>query len=116
MKYEDLVNRPEEILRDVTEFLGLPFAAEMLSYHEGKVRYRSGLSAKRAWLPPTPGLRDWRTQMKEHEVELFEAIAGDLLSTVGYERAFSTISPEVAKVAEQCRNWWETEMAVRAGY
>jgi hypothetical protein len=116
VRYENLVSRPEETLRDITEFLELPFAPEMLAYHEGKVRYNTGLSTKKAWLPPLPGLRDWRTQMSERDVELFEEIAGDLLSTLGYERAFKTISPEIAKVGEQYRNWWETEMAVGAGF
>ena len=116
VKYEDLVSRPEKTLRDVTEFLDIPFATEMLSYNEGKVRNGAGLSAKKAWLPPTPGLRDWRTEMAERDLELFEAMAGDLLAKLGYERVFKTISPEIAKAAEQYRNWWETEMAVRAKY
>ena len=33
-------------------FLELPFAPEMLTYHEGKTRHEPGLSAKKAWLPP----------------------------------------------------------------
>jgi hypothetical protein len=115
-RYEDLINDPERTLRDITHFLALPFAPEMLTYYQGKVRFDPGLSAKKAWLSPTPGLRDWRTQMSEWDVELFEAIAGELLSTLGYERAFKAISPEVARVAEQYRNLWETEMAVRAGF
>ncbi len=114
VKYEELVRRPEETLRLVTGFLSLPFAAEMLSYHQGRARTQTGLSSKRAWLPPTSGLRDWRTQMKEQDVELFEALAGDLLSALGYERVFKAVSPEITKVAKQCRNWWETEMAARA--
>jgi hypothetical protein len=116
VRYENLVNQPEATLRDITEFLKLPFAPEMLAYHEAKVRYDTGLSTKKAWLPPMPGLRDWRTQMSERDVELFEEIAGDLLSILGYERAFKTISSEIAKVGEQCRNWWETEMAVGSGF
>jgi sulfotransferase family protein len=116
VKYEDVVEAPEETLRKITEFLKLAYAPEMLTYYEGKVRYGTHLSAKSAWLPPTPGLRNWRTEMDQKDVELFEAIAGDLLSAVGYERAFKTISPQVARSAEQCRNRWETEMAVCAGF
>jgi hypothetical protein len=113
VKYEDLVVRPDEILRCITTFLELPFAMEMLAFHVGKTRDEPGLSAKDAWLPPTPGLRDWRTQMAERDVELFEAIAGDLISLLGYERGFSTISPRVAEVAERCQMWWDSEMARR---
>ena len=113
VSYEELVAHPEETLRDLAAFLELPFAPEMLAYHEGKTRYKLGLSAKKAWLPPTPGLRNWRTQMAERDVELFEAIAGDLLSALGYERAFNTVSPKIATVAERCEKWWESKMARR---
>jgi len=111
IKYEDLISRPDEILREITAFLELQFCLEMLDFHVGKTRYEPGLSPKKAWLPPTPGLRDWRTQMAERDVELFEAISGDLLSALGYERGVSTISPEVTAVAERCQRWWESEMA-----
>src|SRR5262249_58551434 len=35
--------------------------------------------------PPTPGLRDWRTQLSPDDVAGFEQIAGDLLRRLGYE-------------------------------
>ncbi len=111
VRYEHLVARPEETLRGLTAFLNLPFAHEMLTYHEGRTRHEPGLSAKKAWLPPTSGLRDWRTQMTERDVELFEALAGDLLSALGYERSMGATSPGIAKVAEQCRRGWESERA-----
>jgi sulfotransferase family protein len=116
MKYEFLVGDPEQTLRAATDFLELPFAPEMLAYHKGKVRYSAGLSAKKAWLPPTQGLRDWRSQMSARNLQLFEALAGDLLSTLGYERAFNTISPEITKVAAQCRSSWQAEKGARAGF
>ena len=103
VRYEDLVTRPEETLRGIADFSELPFAPEMLTYHVGKARYEPGLSAKKTRLPPTPGLRDWRTQMGKRDLELFEAIAGDLLSALGYERGVATISPEIASVAGRCR-------------
>lgn len=112
-RYEDLVSSPGETLRDITKFLELPFAPDMLAYHEGKARSDSRLSAKQAWLAPTSGLRDWRKQMSVRDVELFEAIAGDLLSTLGYERAFKAVSPEIAKVADQCRDWWKSRITRR---
>jgi hypothetical protein len=111
--YEDLVARPEEALRRIADFLELANAPEMLAYHAGKRRHRPGLSAKKAWLPPTPGLRDWCSAMAERDLELFEALAGDLLSELGYGRGAPTISPEIAVVAERCRTRWQGEMARR---
>lgn len=113
VRYEDLVAAPEEKLRELAAFLGLPFAPEMLDYHEGKTRTEPGLSAKTAWLPPTAGLRDWRVQMSPRDLQLFEALAGDTLSETGYERACDSISPDVAAIAEKCRVRWEEERVRR---
>ena len=35
--------------------------------------------------PPRAGVRNWRTEMSEHDREAFEAIAGALLGELGYE-------------------------------
>jgi hypothetical protein len=107
VRYEALVDDPEAALRSVAGFLGLPFSDRMLSFNDGKVRHEDGLSAKKAWLPPTPGLRDWRTQMEPNDVELFEALAGDLLSELDYPRAFETASSRTGELAQRCRTWWE---------
>lgn len=113
VRYEDLLASPEERLRELAAFLELPFAPEMLSYHEGRTRTEPGLSAKTAWLPPTAGLRNWHAEMPPRELQLFEALAGDLLSEMGYERAFDPIPSGVAAVAERCRVWWDKERARR---
>lgn len=112
--YETLVARPEKTLRGMARYLNLPFAPEMVTYYEGKVRPDPGLSAKSAWLPPTPGLRNWRTEMPRRDVEMFEAIAGNLLTSLGYERASDEIGDEISATAERCRRWWRSEMIRRA--
>ena len=111
--YEDLVARPEPVLRDLSEFLSLPFAPEMVSFHAGKTKSDPTLSAKSAWLPTTSGLRDWRTQMKPEDALLFEAISGDLLSSLGYPLTGEPIPLETSETARRCRAWWEAELAAR---
>jgi Sulfotransferase family len=113
VRYEALVSRPEETLREVVDFLELPFDAGMLAYHVGRTRAKPGLGTNKAWLPPTQGVRDWRTQMSAHDVELVEALAGDLLSELGYERAFPKISPPVRAEAKQHRKRWARKVARR---
>jgi hypothetical protein len=46
-------------------------------------------------------------------VELFEALAGDLLSQLGYEREFEDVSPPVQAVAAGYRAAWESELHER---
>jgi hypothetical protein len=111
--YEDLVARTEETLRGLTDFLDLPYAPEMVSYHVGKVRHEPGLSAKESWMPPTAGLRDWRADLADRDTELFEALTGDLLSELGYERATQSTSPEIVKIADRCQESWAAEMKSR---
>ncbi len=113
VRYEDLVARPRETVESICHFLQLPFAPEMLAYHVGRQRVQPGLSAKKAWLPPTPGLRDWRSQMSERDAEVFEALAGDLLSSLGYERTTGVPSPVVAALAQRYQSWWEAELERR---
>ncbi len=113
VRYEDLVARPPEMVESLCLFLRLPFAPETLAYHLGMQRQQPGLSAKRAWLPPTPGLRDWRTQMSERDAEVFEALAGDLLSSLGYERATGAPRLAVTELAQRYQSWWEAELERR---
>ena len=86
LRYEDLVSDPEDGLRATCPILELEFDPAMLEYHEapdaGTLRDHPKLAE-----PPTPGLRSWRDQMAPRQAELFEAIAGDLLTDLGYDRA-----------------------------
>ena len=115
MRYENLVAQTEETIRAITDFLELDFDPLVMRFNEGKVREDSRRSAKSAWLPPTKGLRDWRNDMSARDIELFEALAGNLLDELGYERAVSTISPGIAKIAEHCREQWLTERSKSLG-
>lgn len=112
VRYEHLVQQPTVVLREIAEFVQLPFAPEMAAFSAGKEQHAPELSAKKAWRPATPGLRSWRDQMDGRSQELFEALAGDLLAELGYERGFQSISPPIAAVAEKCRQWW-TELRSR---
>lgn len=113
VRYEDLTSRPRETIGRVAGFLQLPWAEEMLEFHVGRTRIHPGRSAKKAWLPPIAGLRDWSMQMEPRDVELFESLVGELLAELGYVRAFPVISDEAESRAERCRAEWGTR--ARAG-
>jgi hypothetical protein len=99
LRYETLVADPPTELDRVCRFLEIPFDDAMLRFHEGRQRSEPGLSAKEAWLPPTPGLRDWRTEMAPEDVERFEAAAGDLLDELGYQRTAGPSDEALRRVA-----------------
>jgi hypothetical protein len=76
----------------------------MLRFHEGRTCLEGGRDAKAAWLPVTPGLRNWRVQMAAADVEHFEAVAGDLLEELGCPRVTPQSRPEVAVYASGIRD------------
>jgi hypothetical protein len=111
VRYEDLVTAPELVMREITSFIDLPFDSATVNYHDGRTREEAGLTSKQRWLPPTAGLRDWRATLCERDLQLFEALAGDLLDALGYPRATGPgIAPAVNTVADRCRVWWEQEL------
>jgi hypothetical protein len=102
--YEDLIDDPEATVRSICEFLGLEFYPEMLDYQATAERFLSEAKNpgdhQHLTLAPTKGLIDWRNGMSAEDVATFEAIAGDTLESVGYERASEK------KVARPVV-WWE---------
>jgi hypothetical protein len=105
-RYEDLVRDPETTLRRICTFIDLPWDGSMLTYHEraaerlaemaGELRAEGGQATQAAGYridnhapttkPPDPSKLDkWRTQMRPEDLAAYDAVAGDLLSELGYE-------------------------------
>lgn len=88
VRYEDLVSDPEAEMRRLSAFSGLDFDASMLRYFENAEGLGVDTSNHRNLSrPPTAGLRDWRRQMTSRQLAIFESLAGDTLSDLGYELA-----------------------------
>ncbi len=88
VRYEALVSEPERVVREICEFAEIPFEAAMLDY-AGSVDVSAKPHQQRLLRPPTTGVRSWREDMPAADVAAFEAVAGDLLEGLGYERASS---------------------------
>ena len=101
VRYEALVADPEVETQQLCAFLQIPYDDATLRFHEGKTKSDPRLSAKRAWLPISRGLRDWRTQMARNSVEAVEAAVGDALDELGFARAFP--APGLAARARAAR-------------
>ncbi len=105
VRFEDLVGDTEGVLRRVCDFIELDFDPVMLDYHEraegrlaekardlprknrpdqpAETRLESHRLAKE---PPRSDRIDmWRERMSPEEVAEYEAVAGDMLVTLGYE-------------------------------
>lgn len=85
LRYEDLVADAERHLRRIASFLGLEYDPVMLD-HTRAVTAGTRDDHQLLAAPPTPNVRDWRSQMTARQVARVEAICGDLLESAGYER------------------------------
>jgi hypothetical protein len=90
MVYEDLVEDPLGEVKTLCEFIDLEFEPGMLDYTENA---RSAMLPSAKVLNPhvsekPRAVRTWQTEMPNEHVEIFEAVAGDTLSELGYERRF----------------------------
>jgi hypothetical protein len=84
LRYEDLVAEPERELRRVCEHASLPWEPGMLD-HTGVSEVAQMPEHRNIAKPPTAGLRDWRNEMSCEDALAFEAVAGDVLQSAGYE-------------------------------
>lgn len=88
VRYEDLVDDPPSVLRPLCRFLALEWTPQMLRYFE-RADELAGADLfpqhhQRLALPPTKGLRDWRSRMTPDQLAKFHSVAGDLLQELDY--------------------------------
>lgn len=105
VRYEDLILKTPETLKQICTFIDLPYDEVVLSYYthtparlkEHKGRYRPDgtplltqdqrlRQQKRTMEPPDPAcVFAWKSAMSPEERERFQLVAGDLLGDLGYE-------------------------------
>jgi hypothetical protein len=105
IKYEELIARPDAVLRRICAFLQLPYVEAMLRYHERtpdrlrehQTRLRLDGSVvitteqrlrQQEWTMRPPDMRRilaWKSTMDPAERRRYEAVAGTLLAQLDYE-------------------------------
>jgi len=90
IKYEDLVLKTQETLKQICDFLEEPYADSLLEYH--KTAKSSVPSESLQWhrnsiKPPDPSkLYEWKNKLSLADRIIFEQVAGPTLELFGYER------------------------------
>jgi hypothetical protein len=117
VRYEALVADPADELERICSFAGLPFEPAMLDY-VGKTDVSAKPHQRSLERPPTPGLRDWRSEFGPEDVAAFETVAGDLLGELGYELSsdgHATLSARARRVSYRVRvaAWLTASAALR---
>jgi hypothetical protein len=118
LRYEALVEDPESALKQICWLASLDYTAAMLDYHRedpaASVPERNWGHHRNLARPPTSGLRDWRERMSAGDQQLFEAVAGEELSALGYERRFPEVPAGVRARAAAILAFDGVRHAVRA--
>ncbi|MEA2451759.1 MAG: hypothetical protein QOG04_469 [Actinomycetota bacterium] len=102
IRYEDLVEDAEGETKDICRFLELDFDPGMMDYTErarGSVLPRASMYNPHVTEKPQQNVRSWETSMPPQQIEIFEAVAGDVLSLLGYERRFPNPSTKARTIA-----------------
>lgn len=87
LRYEDLIDDPEKHLRHLCEFIGEPFAPEMLDFHRdgmGRVP-RQVIHTQIAKPVNKQSSGRWKKDLSPGQIRVFEAVAGKMLAECGYE-------------------------------
>jgi hypothetical protein len=100
VRYEDLITRPQEVLKDLCDFLEIPFEQSMLTFHvhgtEGRdLEETHMLKVKMPFDASHVAL--WKKEMTAEQVREFERIAGAELRHAGYEVAMLCSTQATAK-------------------
>lgn len=109
LRHADLVADPDGCMQRVCRLLKLEYSDAMSRFYEGKERMGGNGSAKKRWLRPTAGLRDWRTQMAPEDQAVFNALAGDVLETLGYDPGHTTMTSAAIRRVESARRSMERD-------
>ncbi|MDQ3986001.1 MAG: sulfotransferase [Actinomycetota bacterium] len=107
VRYEDFVTNPEALTKTLCDFIGIDFEEQMLDHAEqsrSDVLPRASRYNPNVTKPPTQNIRSWEDQMPARQVEMFEAIAGDVIEAAGYERQFPQ-PPASARALANLSRW-----------
>lgn len=107
IRYEDFVNTPEPVLREVCDFLGIKYLEAMLdvgsSKEAGSISGRSALWETNNKPPIRANIDKFRRQLGEADIEVIESVAAGYMRKFGYELMTSANAPVGAQQVEEAR-------------
>jgi hypothetical protein len=107
VRYETLLEKPEEVLSCLCEFLGEAYDFTMMSYHKNPEPYDTDpVNLENLKKPVIADNRElWRVRMSKNHIRIFEAVAGDTLTKYGYRMASK--NPAMSRAEVFCRRFVE---------
>jgi len=123
ISYEQLIQHPSKTLRGICSRIGIPFDEGVLDFYnseESKITARSGDMWKNV---AKPVIKDnygmFRKGMSQEDLVIFEAIAGEYLEKLGYQRFASNteidLSPDRIKEFDRLNEQLKVSYIKKAG-
>ena len=114
VRYEDLIENPEEELREICEFLGLKFQKRMLYFHESEQARREAEKTQYWENLSQPVMSDnkgkFYKNLTDYEVRIFESVAAEELRHLGYPLTTSGSNEDIGRWR---RLWYRLENRFR---
>ncbi|MBI3546424.1 MAG: sulfotransferase [Gammaproteobacteria bacterium] len=109
ISYESLTSEPELTMRMLCKFLGVRFSKSMLDFYKSDEAKRAAGSSE-LWgnvIKPimADNTRKFLQQASVEDIRIFESTAGDVLDSLGYERAYVAKGQETIFSAEDIRQF-----------
>ena len=106
--YEKILAEPEATMKRLSSFLGVEFHPAMLVPAGLALPAHTRHQHELIGAPlDTKRIDAWRRSLTEREIEIYEAVAGDLLALLGYEISSGLARPpsRVEKITFTLREW-----------
>ena len=90
LSYENLLENPEDVVKELCRFLGISFSNDMLNFHTSKEAERSAKSSSLWENLSNPikanNSKKFLNELSSEEIKIIESITGEVMDTLGYKR------------------------------
>lgn len=129
IRYEELIAEPARVMREVADFLGIPYSEKLLETNGLEVlEYIKIIHALVGKRLDTDRSTAWQKTFGRRNIELFEFNAGDMLEYLGYKRFVDykirppTVSERIGfqyartvrKILNRLREWKRAKASIAA--
>lgn len=109
IRYEDITGQPETTMRELCKFLGYRYVPSMLNFHKTEEAQKAAKSSDLWGNVVNPVMADntrkFLREASSEDLAIFERVAGDVLTALGYDRVATRPGESDGFSAEEIRRF-----------
>jgi len=118
ISYEKLLENPDNIVKELCQFLDIEFSPKMLDFHTSNEAKRSAKSSS-LWENLSQPIKSnnskkFMSELTTEEIKIIESISGNVMDTLGYERTLIKKGEELIYTADDIASFKEKNSAAKA--